>query len=102
MFHMRQFEWQGSCVGDKFLRRENRDDYRSQMYAAGKQNKHNRGLQPSETGTLKSGLDDHCARSQQHGIDWREVIVFPMQGEEYCVADQITPSQHAVRLESRR
>ena len=85
--------------------RKNWNNNRRKMSATGEQDQHDYRLKPtqpalacSRAGSTQGRLDHDRAGSQQHGIDWRKVVILSVQKKERRVTDQITPSEYAIRL----
>ena len=100
VLHVWKLEGKIVSVNNEFVRRENGNDDRSEVRAASEQDSHDRRFQPS-TVRIYGRLDHNCARSQQHGINRRQIVILPMQGEVDTVGDKITPSQNAIRFQTR-
>src|SRR5437868_13145660 len=97
MLHYRQFERQSAHVSDEAIRRENRDDNRSKVNTDNQQQDDNSRLQPSQAWGRECGFDRDSAGGQQHGINRSEIVIFPVQQENYCVADDIAVAEETVR-----
>ena len=84
--------------------------YGSKVGAAGKQQNHNRGLQPSAAGagilwltnsfSIDSRFDHYRSGRQQHGIYRSEIVILSVKNKEYCEAGQVAPAQKAVGFEA--
>src|SRR5207248_6304950 len=105
VLHNRKLERKCFGVSEKVLGRKNWNNDRREMSATGEQDQYDYRLKPtqpasacSRAGSTQSRLDHHRAGSQQHGIDWRKVVILSVQKKERRVTDQITPSEYAIRL----
>jgi hypothetical protein len=89
-------------VSNESVRRQNRDDHRCKIGAAGEQQHYRRRPHPSPERSVGSRLDHHRTRGQKHGIDRSEIVILAVENEEDRVGDQITPGERAIDLQSWR